>query len=119
LLVSCSYCGSMHPRKVGCKKKPSRIKEPNLLTRFRSSYQWQKKSKEIQKRDKYLCQYCYIHNQYTFDNIEVHHIESLEDNFDKRMDNNNLISLCAFHHKEAEAKKIDASLLTKIAMNNN
>lgn len=117
LLVTCKYCSSTHNRGSICPNKPKRLKEPNLLTRFRSSYAWQKKSKEIQKRDKYLCQWCLLQSRYTFDNIEVHHIIALASDFTKRMDNNNLISLCASCHKQAEEKQIKICDLKNLVKN--
>ena len=34
--------------------------------------------------------------------LEVHHIEKVMNNFEKAFDEQNLITLCVFHHKQAE-----------------
>jgi len=70
-----------------------------------------KKSKWIRERDKYLCQVCLLElyntqNKYNFNNIEVHHIVPLIENWNKSLDDTNLISLCAYHHKMADSGQI-------------
>lgn len=61
----------------------------------------------IKDRDHYLCQAC-LHNldghgvRYTTDQLEVHHIEPLIDDYDRRLDDDNLITLCRAHHEQAE-----------------
>lgn len=113
MLVSCSYCGSVHERGKQCNKafRPKRTKEANYITRFRSSTLWKKKREEIKKRDKYLCQVClldkyFTERRYNFHNLEVHHIIPLCKNFDLRLEDSNLITICAFHHKLAENGEI-------------
>lgn len=119
MLVSCKYCSGMHQRGFNCAFAPKRTKEPNNNTSFRSSYKWGNKSKEIRLRDKYLCQYCLNKDQkISIDNIEVHHIEPLSTNYALRLDNNNLISLCAPCHKLADNNKIDKDYLKCLAANN-
>lgn len=34
--------------------------------------------------------------------LEVHHVEKVMNNFEKAFDEQNLITLCIFHHKQAE-----------------
>ena len=48
------------------------------------------------------------------DNISVHHIEKLEENYEKRLDDYNLISLCEVHHKMADRNDIPKSVLSSI-----
>ena len=43
----------------------------------------------------------------------VHHITPLTDDFDARLDDDNLISLCAYHHEQAERGEISAEELFK------
>lgn len=118
MLVSCSYCGRAHSRGFICENKPKRVKEANDINKFRWSRKWQNKSKEIKIRDKFLCQVCLLDNRYTFLNLEVHHIESLATNFDLCLSNDNLITLCAIHHKQADNHKIDKIHLGEIAKKN-
>jgi predicted HNH restriction endonuclease len=49
-----------------------------------------------------------------FKNIEVHHITSIQEDYNRRLDNDNLISLCGYHHKMAEKGQIPKEELFKI-----
>ena len=124
MLVSCSYCGLVHERGYKCNKalRTKRIKEANYITRFRSSRLWKKKRDEIKKRDKFLCQVClldkyFTERRYNFENLEVHHIIPLCKNFELRMENSNLITICSFHHKLAENGNIPMDELTGMIKN--
>jgi 5-methylcytosine-specific restriction endonuclease McrA len=120
LLVSCSYCNGLHARGFTCPSRPknnSRKKENNDITRFRSLRIWQKKRGEIKTRDKFLCQVCLLDGKYTFQKLEVHHIIPISKNWNKRLDNKNLITLCSSCHKMAENEEIKTSVLLKIAKN--
>jgi 5-methylcytosine-specific restriction enzyme A len=121
MLVSCSYCNGIHKRGFVCGNKPKirRTKEPNYITRFRSSHLWKKKREEIKRRDKFLCQYCLLNDKYVFKGLEVHHIHSIANKWTRRLDNNNLITLCYTCHKMAENEEIKQTLLIKIAQQNN
>ena len=119
MLVSCSYCGLVHERGYKCNKafRPKRTKEANNIIRFRSSRLWKKKRDEIKKRDKFLCQVCLLDKYFTeriynFHNLEVHHIIPLCKNFELRLEDNNLITICNFHHKLAENGNIPIDELT-------
>ena len=61
-----------------------------------------KKRNQIKKRDKYLCQLCLKDNIYTYDNLQVHHIIPLAKDYNKKLDSDNLITLCRMHHEQAE-----------------
>ncbi|YBZ93409.1 HNH endonuclease [Bacillus sp. AK031] len=82
-----------------------------------------KKSKWIRARDKNLCQVCLLEQyntqtKYNFNNIEVHHIEPLKENWDKRLEDTNLISLCAYHHKMADSEQIPREQLRGVIEKN-
>lgn len=111
MLKSCKYCMRIHDSKFDCGKKPVRKKQYNTKNSFRSTHAWTKKSNEIRDRDNNLCQICIRKlyktiNQYTYDNLEVHHAIALEDDFDKRLDDDILITLCKMHHELAESGEI-------------
>src|SRR4051812_15779288 len=104
MLKSCSHCGSIHDRNYQCPSKPKRLKEPTYIDKFRWSRRWTNKRKQINERDKHLCQVCIrklynTHQQYNFTNIEVHHIVPIAEDYHKRLDDDNLICLCSYHHK--------------------
>lgn len=47
--------------------------------------------------------------------LGVHHIVPLMADFDKRLDNDNLITLCASHHRQADAGRIPRAELAALA----
>lgn len=130
MLRSCKYCGRIHDAGVMClgaKKAQQKRWDSNRNSdnyKFRHSSQWTNKSIEIKKRDSYLCQCCLRGIEcdgirYTTDGLEVHHIDSLTTNYDKRLDDDNLITVCRYHHELCESGKINKRLLSDIARDNN
>lgn len=119
MLKSCKYCMRIHDSKFDCGKKPKRKKRFNNKNSFRSTNAWSIKRNEIRDRDSNLCQACMRKldktiTQYTYDRLEVHHAISLEQDFDKRLDNDNLITLCEMHHEMAERGEIPFSVIYNI-----
>lgn len=123
-LRSCRYCGKIHLDNIVCSKKPKDIrkKKRSEADRFRGLQIWKKKRAEIKERDNFICQLCYRNLYNTVDsrinykgNIQVHHIEDINSNWDKRLDNNNLLCLCKYHHEMADNKEIDKIELLVIA----
>ena len=118
-LVTCQYCGIV-PRGHQCKHKKSRQKSGDRQSdRFRKTKAWTDKSIEIRQRDRFLCQVC-LANLYdtitwlNYKTVEVHHIDKLEQNYDRRLDERNLISLCSYHHKMADKGDIPKQILFDI-----
>ncbi|UED79613.1 HNH endonuclease [Lysinibacillus sp. CD3-6] len=121
---SCSYCGGIHERSHVCSSKPKKQKEVTYIDRFRRARAWRNKSLYIRERDNNLCQICLrlrynTTQQYTFDGIEVHHIEPVVSAWDRRLDDSNLITLCREHHEQAEDGTIPQYELEAIAYENN
>lgn len=119
MLRSCSYCGRIHDSKYNCGKKPARHKIRNREDAFRSTAIWQQKAEEIKVRDNYLCQVC-RRNLYgtvrrlNAENLSVHHAVSLRDDYEKRLDNDNLLTVCSMHHGMAEGGKIPFGVIDDI-----
>lgn len=121
---SCTYCGGIHDRSHVCSSKPKKQKQITYIDRFRRARAWRNKSLYIRKRDNNLCQICLrmrynTTQQYTFDDIEVHHIEPVVQAWGRRLDDSNLISLCRYHHELAESGEIPRYELEAIAYENN
>jgi hypothetical protein len=51
---------------------------------------------------------------YTYENIEVNHIVPINEDITKALDDNNLLSLCSFHHKMADRGKIPRAILVAL-----
>lgn len=119
MLKSCKYCMRIHDSKFDCGKKPQRKKQFNNKNKFRSTNAWNIKRNDIRDRDKNLCQVCIRKlystvQQYTYTDLEVHHAVSLEDDFEKRLDDDNLITLCERHHEMAEKGNIPLDVVLSI-----
>lgn len=113
MLVSCGRCGKVHPRGYKCNKGRIYTKKEN--DRLRSKYAWTKKAKQIKDDAKGLCEVCKAQGVYTYEGLEVHHITKLSENPDGLLDDDNLICLCVFHHKQADAGELDADYLRGLA----
>jgi 5-methylcytosine-specific restriction endonuclease McrA len=104
----------IHDSKFDCGKKPKRKKPSNDINKFRWSRKWREKRNSIVERDSYLCQVCKENDKYNYNGLEVHHITSLEEDFDRRLDEDNLITLCEEHHEQAECGEISKEYLYKL-----
>ena len=118
-LITCSHCGIVR-RGHRCPHKTYKKKESTEIRSFRNSQAWIKKSAEIKTKAKCLCEVCmddkyYTVNQFNFKNLETHHIEALHENFNRRLDNLNLVVLCQAHHKMAEKGDIPKEYLFELA----
>lgn len=116
---SCKYCGFIHEVGFNCPSKPKRKQKDREEDVFRNTYIWQKKREEIKERDLYLCVACRDENingkiKYNFDDLEVHHIVPLKEDYSLRLENDNLITLCNNHHRDAESGAIKADYLKSL-----
>ncbi|MDO5548321.1 MAG: HNH endonuclease [Eubacteriales bacterium] len=125
MLRSCPYCGRIHDTREVCGQKLAhqrqryRCSNPEARTeeqRFRSSQAWRRKSEEIRERDRYVCQAC-IRNlngtrrRLEYENISVHHAVPLHVDYSRRLDNDNLITLCSVHHELAERGELSLEVV--------
>ena len=112
-LRSCSKCGKMHPRGYRCNQ--GRVYSRTDDDRLRSRYQWTKKALQIKDDALGLCEYCKSQGLITYDDLEVHHIVKIRDNPEGLLDDENLVCLCNYHHRQADAGEIDAEFLKELA----
>ena len=119
---TCSRCGIV-PENHICPYRTYRKKERDTqANRFRSSKAWTNKSIEVKKRDLYLCAVCmtgkyHTINTFNYDKLSVHHIILLAEDYNKRLDERNLITLCSYHHKMAEDGEIPRDELLELVEN--
>lgn len=117
---ACPYCGRIHDRKYHCEKKPGRQSRTQCKEDvFRWSYDWKMKREYIKRRDRYLCLACLnglagTVRRLNNEKLSVHHIISVRADWELRLDDNNLITLCRMHHEMAEKGQIPAEMLLKI-----
>ena len=113
MLKSCKYCGRIHEASEMCDKKKEAEKrrwnnrKNTRALSFRHSNEWTNKSKAIRGRDNYLCLCCKAMlpgttRQYETRDLSVHHITPIEEDYEKRLDDFNLITVCKIHHEMCE-----------------
>lgn len=119
MLKSCQYCQKIHDSRYDCERKPQKINRRSEHDRFRYTSAWQKKRESIRERDRYLCQIC-IRRLYdtvrifNSENLSVHHADRLNDSYEQRLDDSNLLTLCERHHKMADNGTIPKELILSI-----
>lgn len=120
---ACVYCGRIHDTRYVCDKKPKPYTRDTVATKARSTSRWQKTRERVRERDNNVCQCCLRNypgtiRQYEYNGLSVHHIVKILDDSDMIYDENNLITLCAYHHEEAEAGRISKEDLREIVRQN-
>lgn len=121
MLRTCKYCGRVHRAENPCEAKARAEakrrgrKRNSRANAFRQTNDWTLMSREVRSRDKYLCLCCkanLLGTRRTMNSkdLSVHHIEPLHENFDKRLDRYNLITVCAMHHEMCEKDEISREL---------
>ena len=113
MLKSCQYCHKIHDSKFDCGLKPKKKYKRDVtdIDKFRWTRKWKEKRIHIKERDLYLCQVCKDKGKYNYDELEVHHIIPLSENYDLKLDDDNLITLCTTHHAMAERGEIKRNYL--------
>ncbi|MDO4963001.1 MAG: HNH endonuclease [bacterium] len=118
MLRTCSVCGGIHEEDKMCKRLYNKKIDTKAVS-FRNSYDWRIKRTQIRVRDMFLCQVCLKEKhdtnfKYNHNHVQIHHIIPIEEDFSKRLDDNNLICLCSYHHRLAEDGIISCEELKQI-----
>ena len=119
MLIACSRCGRIHEwGKCPAKRERTRYKATNRTDemKFRSSAEWQKKTVEIRQRDAGLCKLCLHEGRINGRDLSIHHIEPIRRCPDRKLDNDNLITLCRDHHQQADTDPTIKDLLFWLAV---
>ena len=124
MLKSCPYCNRIHESGHKCTAKMTAIRNrQNRLgteaDRFRRTFAWTSKSMAVRERDHHMCLCCKAQLMDTVRQVEtvglsVHHIVPVEEDFEKRLDETNLITVCVRHHELCEAEKISRNMQRKL-----
>ena len=115
MLRSCAACGRIHDSRETCaarRRLPLPKKEQQA---FRSTDAWTRKSLAVRQRDLGLCRVCLEEGVLTWKELSVHHIVPLTEDFDRRLDEDNLITLCSRHHRMAERGELPRQQLAALA----
>ena len=109
---TCRHCGRIHKEGYVCSKRSSKNKKKaDEASRFRSTFAWQEKRRQIKERDNYLCQVCIrdLYNtwrKYNHQGLQVHHAVPIDANEELRLEDSNLITLCLMHHAMCDKSEI-------------
>lgn len=119
---ACPYCKQIHDTAYICPNKPKQQKENTDIVNFRNSRRWQIKRHYIRERDRNMCRLCAVgyDNKPVYYNpdVSVHHIVPLIEAWSLRLEDDNLICLCSYHHELAENGKISREFLQKTVKSN-
>lgn len=85
-------------------QKEVRSYKTDRYDKFYRTKEWLNKRAYIIDRDMHLCIDCLINKEEPIEAKIVHHIEPVKDNWNRRIDNNNLISVCDTCHKKIEGR---------------
>ena len=107
----CTICRRIHEGRC----KPVFSARSSRADRFRNSREWKRKAAAILDRDYHCCRVCGALGKICTDGLSVHHIVPLSVDFDRRLDEDNLITLCRDHHEQAERGAIHAAKLLRMA----
>ncbi len=127
MLNSCNYCGRIHDKKIMCAQKKQAMekrwstRKKTDASKFRKTNAWTNTSLRIRDRDKYMCLCCKeglkgTLNRYNTKDLSVHHIIPIEEDYTKRMDGDNLITVCCVHHEMCEAGIITRETQRELAL---
>lgn len=114
LKKSCRYCGRIHVRGHVCDKKPKREERTKKHDKFRNTKAWQRKREAVRKRDLFMCRVCKDLGEINTRALEVHHIIPIKFDYERRLDETNLITLCPYCHERAERGELVRNYLFKL-----
>ena len=116
MLRSCKYCGRIHDPRQECPQKKMSAERymyrcGTKADRFRRTNAWTAKSLMVRDRDRFMCLCCAAQLDGTVrvvetEGLSVHHIVPLEEDFELRLDETNLITVCSVHHEMCEKQQI-------------
>lgn len=115
MLKACSRCGKIHDFNYSCNVGKYRKFADTTESRLRSKRAWQVKRDNIKESAFNLCEVCKAQGTLTYTSLEIHHIIKIKDNEALYLDNDNLICLCTYHHKQADRGELSTDYLRELA----
>ena len=100
-LVTERFCSN---HKQQHNKEYDRYSRETSIVKFYHSAAWKRVRQLVLIRDNYLCQHCLNNNSITPADM-VHHIEEVKQDWNKRLELSNLISLCNSCHNKVHGSK--------------
>lgn len=123
MLKTCVYCGRIHDASMNCPDKARALKKQEEIKsgrrrnrddkadRYRHTGEWKHTREHVLHRDRRLCLCCLAglegtQTQFETRALSVHHIVPLNEDYSLRIDEENLITVCAYHHEACEGGAI-------------
>lgn len=97
----CSICHKIHEGRCARPRYTNAVRN-SQADKFRNTQVWRRKAAEILARDYHCCRVCAHAGIICTEDLSVHHIIPIAKDYDKRLDEDNLITLCRYHHEQAE-----------------
>lgn len=114
--IVCAKCGKIHDKGYcAFPKATTEQKRQSDADKFRNRQIWKRKVAAIKNRDYQMCRVCLDSGKITYDDLSVHHITPVTADYSKRLDDDNLITLCRYHHELAERRIIKPEQLRRLA----
>lgn len=126
MLKACHYCGRIHemsficPQKEEADRKRRRTRgKGEKEDAFRNSSRWRKIREEALHRDRRLCLCCLADLEgterlYNTEDLSVHHITPLREDYSKRGNLDNMLTVCRYHHERCESGEISRELQRRL-----
>lgn len=103
-LTTAKYCDVHQAKQLQEKKESNRLydkyQRDERSARFYKSKEWKRVRQYVLKRDRYLCQHCYKQDRLVAAQM-VHHIVEVKEDWNERLNTDNLVSLCHSCHNKA------------------
>lgn len=109
MLRACPVCGRIHNVSHECKTK--RMPRTSAADRFRNTKEWHDARDAARERDTNMCVVCRSEGLINVDDLSVHHIVPLEEDYELRAELDNLATVCGEHHRKAERGDISRDFL--------
>lgn len=116
-LRTCIYCGRVHDDSFKCNFKPKKNwnKYKTETDKLRNKKAWARLAERVKKDSNYLCQVCFDKGRFVYNGLEAHHIIKISDNPDKLLDENNVVCLCRYCHRQADRGELATEYLRELA----
>ena len=116
MLKVCNYCNKIHDNKKKCKKR-GYYREYNKNKNYNKvikSKRWRVLSDEIKRLDGFSCLVCRSLGLFSPVYLEAHHIEKVRECERLAFDTCNIVTLCVYHHKQADSGAISKVFLYEL-----
>lgn len=115
MLASCARCGRVHERGACPRPRPRYAsRHAGEAGALRSTAAWQRTREAVRELDGGMCVACRAQGLVSIEGLSVHHVVPIAQDAGLALDEGNLVTLCAKHHRQAEAGRISPDELREM-----